>query len=304
MSNLSDELFFMFDEEENEEDDFIEKVSLWIVEGEIIRPSGKISLQPKLSPGFYYVDVNRDYGMFCKKIIASSDELFTFSDSLIPKIINEINMFWDKAEAYKHNKLIHKRGILLYGSPGTGKSSIISLLSNEVAKRNGVIFNVTNPSNLSTYINFLKNSFRQIEPDTPIITIIEDIDKYEDNDTILDFLDGKSQIEHHVIIATSNNTTRIPGTFLRPSRIDLVYEVPLPTEQVRKEYFLHKNIEEGLIEELVFKTTDFSLADLKELYISIFLLDYTVEAAIDKIKKPAKKKDFTSEKVKSTKFGL
>lgn len=294
----------MFEEEEELNEDVIEKVSLWVVDGEMIRPSGKISLQPKLNPGFYKVDVNRDYGLYCKKILASSDELFTFSDSLIPRVVNEINTFWDKADAYKTNKLIHKRGVLLYGSPGTGKTSIISLLSSEIAKRKGVVFNVTDPGNLSLYISFLKDTFRQIEPDTPIITIIEDIDKYEESSTILDFLDGKSQIEHHVIIATSNNTTRIPGTFLRPSRIDLIYEVPLPCEKIRKEYFVFKGVKEELIEELVSKTETFSLADLKELYITIFLLGYTTEEAINKIKTPSKKKDYTSEQVKKSKFGL
>lgn len=304
MGLLSDELFFMFEEDEDGLEDIIEKVSLWIVDGEMIRPSGKISILQKLNPGFYKVDIHRDYGLFCKKITASSDELFTFSDSLIPKLVDEINTFWDKADAYKTNKLIHKRGMLLAGFPGTGKSSIISLLSNEIAKRKGVVFNVTDPSNLNLYINYLKDTFRQIEPDTPVITIIEDIDKYEESSVILDFLDGKSQIEHHVIIATSNNTTRIPGTLLRPSRIDLIYEVPLPCEKTRREYFIFKGVEEELIDELVSKTNDFSLADLKELYITVFLLDYTIEAAISKIKKPSAKKDYTSEQVKKSKFGL
>jgi len=304
MGVLSDELFFMFEEEDDELEDIIEKVSLWIVDGDLIRPSGKISLQQKLNPGFYKVDIHRDYGIYCKRIMASSDELFTFTDSLIPELLEEINLFWDKAETYKNNKLVHKRGVLLAGCAGTGKSTIISLLSNEISKRNGVVFNITDPNNLSLYINFINNSFRQIEPNTPIITIIEDIDRYEDNDSILDFLDGKSQIEHHVIIATSNNTTRIPTTFLRPSRIDLIFEVPLPSEQTRREYFINKKIDQELVEELVSKTDGFSLADLKELYITRFILNYSIEEAIKKINTSPKKKDYTTSKGKSSKFGM
>lgn len=304
MASLSDELFFMFEEEEEDVFKQEEKVSMWVVDGEIIRPSGQISLLNKIHPGLYKVDVHRDYGLHCKKVKISSDELFVFSNSMIPKIIDEINLFWDKGEDYKNSNLVHKRGMLLFGSPGTGKSSIISLLSDEIIKRKGVVFIVSDPTNLYSYINFITGSFRQIEPDTPIITIIEDIDKYEDNDVILDFLDGKSQIEHHIVITTSNNTTRIPGMFLRPSRIDLHYEVPLPDQQVRREYFIHKKIKEELIDELVSKTETFSLADLKELYITVFLLDYNIEDAINKIKTPSKKKDYTSEKVKTNKLGL
>ena len=68
--------------------------------------------------------------------------------------------------------------IAVVGDTGTGKSSIISLLSEEIIKRKGIVFMVSDPRNLGIYIDFLKNSFRSIEPDTPVITIIEALEKY------------------------------------------------------------------------------------------------------------------------------
>ena len=301
-SILGNQLFFTFQEEP--EYDLAEKVSTWILDGDMIRPSVSLGLLPKFHPGIYKVDVNRDFGYFCKRVNMSSDELFNFSNSVIPSLVDEVNKFWDKSEEYKESKIVHKRGILFFGYPGCGKTSIVTLLCNELIRRKGVVFNVTGPENLQVYINFIKNNFRQIEPNTPIITIIEDLENYTDSSALLDFLDGKSQIEHHLVIATTNNTRDLPNSFLRPSRIDLKVEVAQPSDEVRKEYLKHKNLEESLINEIVEKTNKFSFADLKELYIAIKLLDYSVDEAVARITLKDVKKDFSSKSLKTNNIGL
>jgi len=141
------------------------------------------------------VDFSRDQGLFCKKVDIKSDELFLFSDSITSNLLNEIKLFWSKSELYKENNLIHKRGILLEGYPGTGKSSIISILSNEIMKLGGVIFKVSGYRNLDHYIDFVRTHFRKIQPDTPIITILEDLDQYEDVEMeLLDFLRSRAPV--------------------------------------------------------------------------------------------------------------
>ena len=131
------------------------------------------------------------------------------------------------------------------------------------------------------------------------------MDQYEDVEMeLLDFLDGKTHLDHHVVIATTNNTQVIPDTFLRPSRIDLKIEIPLPCENTRKEYFEHKNVPSADIAELVEKSDKFSLADLKELYISIYLLDYSVDEAIAKIDSPRDKKSYMESPIHKTVLGI
>jgi len=281
------------------------KVSLWVSEQEFIRPSTNTIIHAKLEPGMYVVDVSREMGIFCKKIEAYSDELFLFSNSVIIDLISEINTFWSKANLYKENKLVHKRGILLEGFPGTGKTSIISLLSQEIIDKGGIVFKVTGPKNLLYYVPFIRDSFRKIQPDTPIITIIEDIDEYDDySSELLDFLDGKNHINHHVVIATTNNTEDIDDTLLRPSRIDLRIEVELPSKKVRTEYFKFKKVPDEKIKELVNKSTEFSLADLKELYICVFLLDYTMDSAVEKISVIKEKKNYLEKDSKNISLSI
>lgn len=298
---------FIIREEDLEDEDseyIVEKRSLWLLNGDIARPSADVIISQKLQPGIYQVFLDQNMGALCKKLNVHSDELYLFSDSIVGSLLGEINMFWEKKDVYKEHNLIHKRGILLEGYPGTGKSSIISLLSNEVIKRGGIVFKVVNINNFNVYVDFIVNSFREIEPETPIITIVEDVEKYVDSEEFLDFLDGKTSISHHVMIATTNNTTHIPDSFLRPSRLDLKIEVERPKETVRKEYFINKEVPKEDIDHLVSKSDSLSLADLKELYISIYLLGYTVEEAVEKITQPRSKKNYNFKKAQKSNLGL
>lgn len=280
-------------------------MSVWVKDKDVIRASTDITLLPKIEPGIYSVNFSKDYGYYCKKINVESDELFIFTDSITEDLLSEIENFWDKADEFKANKLIHKRGILLEGYPGTGKSSIVSILSEEIMKRGGVVFKVNGYRNLDDYIEFIRGSFRKIQPDTPIITILEDIDQYEDVEPeLLDFLDGKTHLDHHVIIATTNNTEMVPDTFLRPSRIDLKIEVALPNEKIREEYFKFKNVPESELKELVTLSDNLSLADLKELYICRYLLDYSIEDAVAKLKSPRDKKCYLESPTSKKEIGF
>ena len=179
------------------------------------------------------------------------------------------------------------------------------MVSKELIDKGGVVFKVYGIKNLSDYVDFMKYGFRKIQPNTPVITILEDIDQYQDVETqLLDFLDGQFHVNHHIVIATSNNTEDIPDTFLRPSRLDLKIEVDYPTEKTREEFFRFKKVPEEQISDLVLATDQCSLADLKEIYICIFLLDYTVDEAVNQVLQPTEKKNYLERKYKRSKIGL
>ena len=302
-----DENFFVEDEELEiiEMEEKKEKVSNWINENGIIRGVVDVPQLKQLEPGVYTVHESRDYGEFCKKINYDSDELFTFTDSITQELLEEIDLFWSKSKEYEENNLIHKRGIMLQGIPGSGKSSTITLLSNKIIEKGGVVFKISDFRNLDTYISFIRNFFRVIQPDTPVITILEDLDKYRDVEvSLLDFLDGKTQINHHVLITTSNNTEDIPDSFLRPSRIDLIVEINETTEKTREEYFKFKKVPEEDLKKLVKETKDCSLAELKEVYLCIYLLGYSLEKAVNKVKNPLDKENYLKSRKKSNKLGF
>jgi len=123
-------------------------------------------------------------------------------------------------------------------------------------------------------------------------------------EVILDFMDGKSNLNNHVFITTSNDLSEIPDTYIRPSRIDYRIEIPLPDSETRKEYFTNMKVPENDLGYLVTNTENFSLADLKELWISIYILKKEISDSINQLKFPKQKINYLSSNPKENKFGL
>lgn len=280
---LMEGVIFESDNDSEEKEDS-SNVSMWVKDKEHFIPSTDVTIYNKLPPGLYQVNYSNNSGLYCKNLDLKVDELYEFSDSITKSLLSEVSDFWEKSELYKENNLVHKRGILLCGSAGTGKTSYINMLSKELIDRGGIVFKVSSIRGFEHYVEFIKYGFRKIEKSTPIITILEDIDQYMNIETeLLDFLDGQFHLDHHVILATSNNTEDLPDTILRPSRLDLLIEVPNPSETTRKEYFEYKKVDPEIINTLVEKSNNFSFADLKELYICVFVFGFTIDDAVDRI---------------------
>jgi len=298
----------LFDFDEDDYDTSSEprkKASMWIKDGIYIRPSTNIEQLYKLSPGVYKVGYDPNYGYQCQEITIKTDELYIFEENNTKELLDEINNFWTKKELYKKNNLIHKRGILLEGGPGTSKSSTITLLINQLISNGGIVFLINSVNEFIKYVTFLTEYFRYIEPNTPLITIIEDLDTYNNVEVqLLDFLDGKSNIEHHVIIATTNNSEEISDCILRPSRFDLRIQFNNPSENTRRTFFINKGVKKEDLEQLVNLTDNFSFADLKEIFISIYLLDYTIEDAAEKIKNPLQKRNYKKNLLNKSTIGF
>ena len=121
---------------------------------------------------------------------------------------------------------------------------------------------------------------------------------------ILDFLDGKNSINHHLVIMTSNNTTRLSEALLRPSRIDVRFVLELPDKQTRYEYLEKKGISKDRLNEYAEKTDGMTFAQLKELFISTEILNKDIDTAINKIIHPLETKDYLSNNLKVNKIGI
>lgn len=279
--------------------------STWISTGEDYIPAVNLKCVDNIPAGMYACAfIDRDYHL--TPIPINSDELFIFSDSYQESILSEIKQFWDKKELYKKYNLCHKRGILLEGGPGTGKSSLITQVIQHIIELNGVVFTVRNASEFQFLPIVLKSIFRKIEPERPVITIIEDVDKLIENlggdQILLDFMDGKQSINNHLVILTSNNTSELSDALLRPSRIDLRYRLDNPNDNVRKEYFQYKGISDDQLDEYVRLTKNLSIADLKEVFIATIILNKSIDQVVKDIKNPLQKRDYLTQSLKITGF--
>ena len=262
----------------------------------------------RLNAGLYEIKFDNSLGTYVmvhQKL--NADELFFLPSPEIEEVIDDIKKFWNKISTFSSYKFAHKRGILLYGEPGCGKSSIIQLCMKHIVEdMDGIVINVKDEDDVDAYLGFIHN-FRKVEPIRPLIDIMEDLDSIVGEDRystsrVLNVLDGIKQIENVVYIATTNYPEKLEERITdRPSRFDRRYEVQLPDAEMRMAYLKHKipakDFKKLDIDQWVKDTDKMSIAHLRELVISTMVLGNTYEETIDRLKnlktKPKNKKSIS-----------
>ena len=184
----------------------------------------------------YSKDPNADslYVTFTPLALRSLDTLF-FSHGEKEKICNHIDRFISNKSFYTERQLLYKTGIILYGEPGTGKSSLVKALASKY-NRNVVNINTSNIKSID--LNKLTLSIN-VDLAREYIILIEDIDTLflnrkdsksdkEDHAVInklLQFLDSNSSPNNVIFIATTNHLDRLDEALLREGRFDLKVEI-------------------------------------------------------------------------------
>lgn len=240
-----------------------------------------------LPTGVYKIGVSNSGNiLFCSSPVMS-DELLVLPNSQAKDILKTVECFWNKKEDYSKFGQLHKRGILLHSSPGQGKSSILDLVFNEILKSNGLVFIVDEPDLAIEAVKRL----RRLEPQRNLILLYEDIDSLFDKwgeKNLLSMLDGQEQTDNVLHIATTNYLERIPDRLKnRPGRFDEVIEIKCPDIEQRKVYIEHllKNQNDNtMILQLITDTEGFSLAQIKELVLSVYLLEKNYQTSLSRIK--------------------
>lgn len=274
---------------DDEDEGYLKSYVHWTTgDGRIFIPAAK-TVQ-KLTPGVYEIHQRQSIGVYFEKIPVKTEGLLRFPDTNSDKVVAEIQRFWEREQIFDQYGLTYKRGILLYGPPGSGKSCTIQLIMEDVVNRDGIVVKFTDPYLFIDGMRIL----RQIQSDTPVVVIMEDIDSileiYNESE-ILNILDGVNEVRKVVFLATTNYPEKLGARIVnRPSRFDKRFRIGYPSEESRRMYFTHlvdgKDPKElGVDLDCWVKDTDaMSIAHLKELFVAVVILGYPYEEAIDNIK--------------------
>lgn len=268
-----------------------------------VGPNGKFRAATRtisnLHPGVYKVEAD-DVGPFLQLQSVISDNIVELPETANTKVLDGMKVFWKSKDIYERFGLIYKRGVLLWGPPGSGKTVTINLLMKELISLNGIVLICGHPDTLQHMLKVV----RRMEPDRPIIVVFEDIDeiieKYGEH-TILSMLDGENQIANVVYIATTNYPDKLgPRITNRPSRFDERIFVGMPSALARKTYLkfatMAKNddgkdsgLDDQTLDQWTKDTEDFSVAHLRELVVACFCLGQEYPKVLKRLKKMMEK---------------
>jgi transitional endoplasmic reticulum ATPase len=144
------------------------------------------------------------------------------------------------------------KGILLSGSPGTGKTLVAKALANESEVN---FISVKGPELMSKYVGEsergVREVFRKTKQASPCILFFDEFDSLVperglgENSQVtervisqfLTELDGLEELKGVLVLAATNRKDLIDSAILRPGRFDFTLEFPLPDEKARREIF-------------------------------------------------------------------
>ncbi|WP_127531330.1 AAA family ATPase [Paenibacillus kobensis] len=210
------------------------------------------------------------------------DDVF-LDESLKAQIYRSVDEFFSKDRGFFQTYGIpYKRGVLLYGKPGNGKTTLVKSIASTVAAPIAYwqITEHTSSGSISEVFQAAVNM-------APMVLVIEDIDSMPAScrSFFLNTLDGATSKDGVFLIGTTNYPERIdPALMNRAGRFDRAYEVKLPDEATRCAYMIRRGmgrlVDETYIAQAARQTEGFSLAQLSELYVSAALQQH-YEHAVD-----------------------
>jgi ATPase family associated with various cellular activities (AAA) len=220
------------------------------------------------------------------------DKLFTsiksatFENLILPpqlkrELREDFHRFFASRDVYRKYGIPWKRGALLIGPPGNGKTHAIKALVNELNLpclyvKSFKAERITEQSNM-------RRVFARARRSAPCLVVLEDLDSLIEDENrafLLNELDGFADNDGVVVIASTNHPEKLdPAILDRPSRFDRKYYFSLPEAPERLAYIQHWN--QALQPEMRLADSEamaiaecsdrFSFAFMKELFLSAMM---------------------------------
>jgi mitochondrial chaperone BCS1 len=157
------------------------------------------------------------------------------------RIIADVQDFLGSAKWYYDRGIPYRRGYLLHGSPGSGKSSFIQALAGEI-DYDIAILNLSERGLTDDRLNHLLTLVPQ-----RTLVLLEDVDAAFTNrrlqsdadgyqganvtfSGLLNALDGVASAEDRIVFLTTNHVNRLDDALVRPGRVDMAVQLGAATE--------------------------------------------------------------------------
>lgn len=234
-----------------------------------------------LPVGTYILRASHSYDPVILYDFVPSHDKVLFELDAVKEVLEDFSYFSSKESVYRDLGILYKRGVLLFGEPGTGKTTAIQMIVDKVRSNDSIIIWITGEIPLDL-IRVLKTDIRSK------ILIFEELTntiKEHNLGKFLTFLDGENSLDNVYIIGTTNYPENLPGNVVdRPGRFDKLCRIGNLNSSDRSRYLEHFLNRSPSDNELLI-TKDMPIAALKEIMILMKLKDITIEEALSAIKK-------------------
>lgn len=250
---------------------------------DVFRASG---VTVKNLPVGMYSFMEDQFGLYIQKFKVITDSLIELPDTANERVLAGMRKFWTMGDRYREHGLLYKRGVLLYGPPGSGKTATLGLLSEELSAIGGIVILCDQPRLCSVGLAQL----RRVEPNRKLICILEDIDELIDRfgeHQLLAILDGENQVDNIVMIATTNYPERLGARIInRPARFDERILVGMPSAPARTIYLskIASALPLSVLSRWVDDTEGLSIAHLRELAAAVLCLEQPYDSVIKRLR--------------------
>ncbi|KAL8699944.1 MAG: hypothetical protein Q9201_005712 [Fulgogasparrea decipioides] len=245
------------------------------------------------------VDLHNECWVFDQEMWLKNSELWNsvrdsswddvILDSAMKKtLVDDVQGFFDRKDDYKQFGVPWKRGIILHGVPGNGKTISIKALMHFLSFRPDPIptLYVKSLAGCHGPHYAIRQIFVKARQTAPCLLVFEDLDSLI-TDTVKSFflneVDGLESNDGIMMIGSTNYLDRLdPGIAKRPSRFDRKYHFALPAVAERTQYCDYwrsklannKSIDfPSQLSAAIAEITDgFSFAYLKETFITSLLV--------------------------------
>ena len=148
------------------------------------------------------------------------------------RIVSDVKDFLASGKWYYDRGIPYRRGYLLHGPPGTGKSSFIQALAGEL-DYNIAMLDLSERGMTDDRLNFLlaiipRRTFVLLEDADAAFSrrrVQSDADGYRGANVtfsgLLNALDGVASAEERIVFLTTNHAERLDEALVRPGRVDM-----------------------------------------------------------------------------------
>ena len=173
-----------------------------------------------------YVNVGEEWERVGSRAIRSMDSII-LPEGLLEKIVADLTAFRTAADWYGSMGIPYRRGYLLHGPPGTGKSSLVAALAGHF---NAKLYSLSLSSatmtdeRLIALVRSTQNASFLLLEDVDAAFVVREKSEHASGITfsgLLNALDGVASKEGCVTFMSTNHLDRLDPALVRPGRADM-----------------------------------------------------------------------------------